>query len=167
MTIFIIWIYLYAYAQNCKNSLDSNFTYFIVSNSNTLLVGLDMQTESNAVHCETHPAWTKNIPGATWIWDRYNVSTLTTRQTLKFRSYIGIPGVPLAVTLTIACDNSCSATINGKNSGCQGASYSDGSVKKCNLLPFLVSGINTAEFIVTNYEGHAGLLYMIEIITSI
>ena len=84
-----------------------------------------------------------------------------------FKTYIGIPGVPLAGTLRIACDDICSVTINGQNSGCQGASFSPGTEKNCSLLPFLVSGINTVLFSVTNKGGAAGLLYLIEIITTI
>ena len=84
-----------------------------------------------------------------------------------FKTQIGIPGVPLAGTLRIACDNLCSATINGQNPGCQGASYYPGSEKNCNLLPFLVTGVNTVLFSVTNQGGPAGLLYLIEIISTI
>ena len=126
-----------------------------------------MTTESNAIHCQTHFLYTANIPGATWIWDRYSVSSPNPWQTVKFKNYIGIPGVPLAGTLLMASDNNSSATINGQASGCQGASYSAGTEKKCNILPLLVSGINSAEFIVTNQGGDAGLLYSIEIIISI
>ena len=167
MIAFIIKLYFYAEAQNCKSSLPSNFTYLIVSDSNTLATGPDMPIEGNAVPCVTTPLWTANIPGATWIWDRYSVSSPGSWQTVRFRNDFGIPGVPLAVTLTIASDNNSSLTINGQNPGCEGAAFYAGTEKTCSLLPFLVSGINSIVFIVTNQGGDAGLLYSIEIITSI
>ena len=126
-----------------------------------------MLIESNAIPCQTHPLWSANIPGATWIWDRYSVSSPGSWQTVRFRNDFGIPGVPLAVTLTIASDNNSSLTINGQNPGCEGAAFYAGTEKTCSLLPFLVSGINSIVFIVTNQGGDAGLLYSIEIITSI
>ena len=167
MIAFILKLSLYAYAQNCQNSLPTNFTFFIVSNSNTFAKGPDMPIEGNAVHCQTDPAWIANIPGATWIWDRYSVSNLNTEQIAIFRTEIAIPGVPLAVTLRIASDNNSNVTINGKNPGCQGAWFNAGSEKNCSLLPFLVSGINSVVFTVISSGGPAGLLYSIEVITSI
>ena len=167
MIAFIIKLYFYAEAQNCKSSLPSNFTYLIVSDSNTLATGPDMPIEGNAVPCVTTPLWTANIPGATWIWDIYLVSSPGTWQTVRFRNDFGIPGIPLVVTLTIASDNNSSVTINGKNPGCEGAQHTSGSEKRCSLLPFLVSEINSLLIFVTNQGGHAGLLYSIEITTSI
>ena len=158
---------LYVKAQNCPSSLPSNFTYLIVSNSNTLATGPDMPIESNAVHCQTDSAWTAIIPGATWIWDRYTVSNPNISQTVIFRTEFGIPGIPLAATLAIASDNNSTVSINGKNPGCLYARHVFGSEKYCSLLPFLVSGINTVIFAVTNTEGPAGLLYSIEITTTI
>ena len=167
MIPFILRLNLYVYSQNCRSSIPTNFTYLIVSNSNTLATGPDMPIESNAVPCETNGAWTANIPGATWIWDRYSVSNPNIWQTVKFRTLIGIEGIPLVATLRIASDNNSSVSINGKNPGCEGAWYNSGSEKNCSLLPYLVAGINTAEFVVTNTGGPAGLLYLIEITTSI
>ena len=80
---------------------------------------------------------------------------------------IGIPGVPLAGTLRIASDDSSNVNINGENPGCQGASFKAGTERNCSLLPYLVTGLNTVLFSVSNIGGVAGLLYSIEIICTI
>ena len=165
MIAFILNLKFYAFAQNCDSMIPSTFTFLVVSNSNTLVLSPDMLTEKNSVPCWVHPLWTTNISGATWIWEIYDAKTVGKYQNITFKNQIGIPGVPIASTLRIACDDYCSVTINGKNPGCQGASYGVGSERNCSLLPFLVPGINTVLFSVWNSIGDAGLLYLIETIT--
>ena len=43
MIAFVIGLNFYAHAQNCQNSIPSNFTFFIVSNLNTLANGPDIE----------------------------------------------------------------------------------------------------------------------------
>ena len=76
MIAFIIKLNLYVLAQNCNSLSPLNFTFLVLSNSNTLVVEPGMSNEKNAVNLMTIPTWTAKIPGATWIWD--NVTRVNT-----------------------------------------------------------------------------------------
>ena len=69
MIALILTLNLFVFSQNCNSLIPSNFTFLVVSNSNTLIVASDMSNEKNAIHCSVPSTWTNNIAGATWIWD--------------------------------------------------------------------------------------------------
>ena len=164
MFAILLTLTISAFGQNCQNPSLQTLNFFVVSNSNTQVVGPDMLSQGQAVHCWVSPAWTASIPGATWIWDRFTVSNPSIQQTVYYKVQFFIPGVPSAGTLRIAADDIYTVTVNGQNPGCAGASFSAGTERNCNVYPYLVAGMNTAQFTATNTGGGpAGLLYKFDL----
>jgi hypothetical protein len=164
IAIFFVACLFSVSSQNCQDPSLQTLNFFVVSNRYTQVVGPDMLSQGQAVHCWVHPAWTASIPGATWIWDRFTVSNPGIQQTVYYKVQFYIPGVPSAGTLRIAADDIYTVTVNGQGVGCIGASFTAGSERQCNVYPYLVAGMNTAQFSVTNTGGGpAGLLYKFDL----
>ena len=152
-----------ATSQTCENPIGQILNFNLVSNTDTMITGVF--PEFNAVPAIKFSGWTAKIPGATWIWDK---STTTGYRKADFRLQFALPGVPKSGNLVVATDdNLLSATVNGNDSGCKGSSYKSGTEKNCNVLSYLVSGMNTIIFKVESTIGEAGLLYGLNISISI
>lgn len=164
----ILTFYLVEFAScaNCQDPSLQTLNFFVVSNSFTQVVGPDMLSQGQAVSCYTPSTWNAQIPGATWIWDKYLVSNPSISQTVYFKVQFYIPGVPSGGILQVAADDYLTVTVNGLSVGCDGAGFTISAQKTCNVLPYLIAGMNTAQFSVRNnggasspYSNPAGLLY--------
>lgn len=119
-----------------------------------------------------HEAWTASIPGATWIWSTNPIvgPTDDIDNTEVFTKTFTILGTPIGGTLDIAADNNYSIKLNGISVpvSFDQNNFQLGTQDTYNVLPMLVSGTNTLEITVTNWEtgqdpnpanNPAGLLY--------
>ena len=88
----------------------------IVSDANTLANGPDTSGSWKAAvpTYDGNPLWTADIPGATWIWDNYTVSSPTTNQLVQFKRTFSVPGNVVSASLAIATDNNGTFSINSK-----------------------------------------------------
>ncbi len=125
----------------------------------------------------THPAWTASIPGASWIWTTNPVENPTNDGDLTkvFVQHFTIVGTPTGGTLDVAADNSYSVKVNGNVVPVvfDQDNFQSSTQDSYNIGAFLVSGVNTIEFTVTNWESTeqsadpaanpAGLMYKVSV----
>jgi hypothetical protein len=134
---------------------------------------IDGGTNAVATYAD-NSAWTASIPGATWIWNSYLVTTPTVDQSVTFNKSFTISSVPSATTtLTVAADNSFTASINGTQIGTDATAYNFIDANKHTYIvgPYLHLGLNTISFTVKNFGlasstaqiNPAGLLYKLHI----
>jgi hypothetical protein len=133
-----------------------SITFYVVSDTNTLVIGPDVSCVSNAVATWVHPAWTANIPGATWIWDSYQVTSPTTQQTVTFSTSFWVFGSPAKANLDLAADNSVTTSINGASAGCQSTDGSFSNQIACDVTAYVKTGLNTITFTLVNYAADGG-----------
>jgi hypothetical protein len=117
-----------------------------------------------------NPAWTANIPGATWIWNTSAVTDPRHDQAFTFVREFNWTGDVESAALVIASDNSYWATLNGMTIGSSFLSSSYSSAKTHSVSRTAIKqGKNTLRVTVTNFGGNgralntAGLLYKLEI----
>ena len=158
----IIALSLFAFAEICGNPPGQTINFYVVSDFNTKVIGSSTESDSGPVY---EPAWTARIPEAIWIWDKLSGHNPITN---TFKTQFAIPGSPSYGKLHIAFDDILeSVIVNNKDSGCKFSSYMDGSEKICDILPYLVHGINTVYFTVKNEHLNGGLLYLMNISITI
>lgn len=150
-------------APQCNEQASS----VIVSDTTTMV------DDGNAVALDPiHKEWTASIPGATWIWSTNPIvgPTDDADNTEVFTKTFNIVGTPTGGTLDIAADNNYSVKVNGTSVPVvfNQNNFQIGTQDTYNVLPMLVSGSNTLEITVTNWEigqdakpanNPAGLLY--------
>ncbi len=131
-----------------------------------------------------HPGWTASIPGATWVWETFNIVDPTVDTTKLFTKYFVLPGVAQTATLKIATDNSYKVSINSNsevyvdggefNFTAEGQDTYTGDITDigpADLVDYLNEGGNTFNFEVKNWglpgstaeTNPAGLLYELNI----
>ena len=147
---------------------------YIASDLTNLVVGPDATgiTHSAATYSQ-NGAWTASIPGAQWIWDSYFVSAPGTSQYVVFTNNFGIIGSPQSANLIVGGDNNVWVYVNGRPVlACEIVTngFSTGTVKTCNVTPYVNSGMNIITFHVQNLASSsdptanpAGLLYKLAI----
>lgn len=118
-----------------------------------------------------HPAWTANIPGATWIWSVDPVANPTTDEFSTFEKSFSIVGSVTSAVLDIASDNSYKVWINGTLVGEDASENNFSSTGQdqytTTVVSALQSGANTIKVEVKNWAlgggtpttNPAGLLY--------
>ncbi|MBP6857750.1 MAG: DUF642 domain-containing protein [Candidatus Pacebacteria bacterium] len=167
--------YLDDVAVNCNPEpilqCDANASSTIVSDSST-------QVDSHGALALSyiHPGWTANIPGATWIWATDPVESPTNDADLTkvFTKTFSIVGTPTSGNLEVAADNSYTVKVNGTSVPVVFAenNFQTGTQDSYDVSSLLISGINTLEISVTNWEinqdanpavNPAGLLYKLSI----
>ncbi len=150
---------------------NANASSTIVSDATTLVNG-----NPAAVLSFIHSGWTAVIPGATWIWATNPVESPTNDADLTkvFTKTFTIVGTPTGGSLEVAADNNYSVKVNGTTVPVtfDQNNFQLGTQDTYNVLPLLVSGSNTLEFTVTNWEigqnadpaaNPAGLLYKLSL----
>ena len=172
--LFMIYAFPLVHASTCLNNQYSISEYSIVSDTSNLVTGPDVVAETNAVLCYVHPAWTSNIPGASWIWDRFYVSLPQSLQTITVTKTFCIPGIPNTAFLSMAADDFATVSLNG-NPGVCGNAYNTFIIvnqQNCDVQRYLRPGKNTLVFEVTNFgvaaavtgsDNPAGLLYKLSV----
>ncbi|MDP2788462.1 MAG: peptidoglycan-binding domain-containing protein [bacterium] len=123
-----------------------------------------------------HPAWTANIPGATWIWatDPVESPTNDVDLTKTFTRTFIILGAPTSGTLDVAADNHYTAKVNGNTVPVvfDENNFELATQDSYDVSTFLLGGLNTIEIKVTNQEvgqdpdpvnNPAGLLYKLTV----
>jgi uncharacterized repeat protein (TIGR01451 family) len=128
-----------------------------------------------------NPAWTANIPGATWIWKSYLVVNPSVNDSTTFTKTFTLSSTSLAdlssASLMINADNSFIADLNGVQVGADGTefNYYIQNEHTYNVVPNLHVGVNTLSFTVENFAAPAGtspqlnpagLLYKLDIETA-
>ena len=164
-------------ASTCANPNGRLLTYFVVSDTNVLVSGADVASQSNAVVTYSgNGGWSASIPGASWIWDAYAVSAPNIPQTVYFTKEFYVPGIPVSAILDVAADNSVWVILNGQAGICDtpNGSFSSSLQKRCTVTNFVVPGMNMIQFTVLNiaggssYQGNpAGLLFKLSLQASV
>ena len=141
-------------------------TYSLFSDTTDIVLGENPQ---NAVPAEQDIAeWTAEIPGATWIWSERIPSDQDNATTVLFLKNFFIPGGVIDGSVQIAADHSGWVWVNNQETQCsrEEASFSLYSQFTCWIADYLVPGMNTIKFSVTNPGrsspeefNPAGLLY--------
>ncbi|MDX1766080.1 MAG: hypothetical protein R3313_03965, partial [Candidatus Saccharimonadales bacterium] len=116
-----------------------------------------------------HPAWTADIPGATWIWGDDPVVDSTVDETQTFVKTFGWNGPVDSAVLDLASDNYHEVYLNGSYVGGDSAenNFQLATQDWYDLSPYVETGENTLEIVVTNKgvsnssprSNPAGLLY--------
>ncbi len=153
----------------CNASASASY----ISDTSTEVPGV----ENAVLLSPTHPAWTASIPGASWIWTSNPVENPTNDGDLTkvFVENFIIVGTPTGGTLDVAADNSYSVKVNGNVVPVvfDQDNFQSSTQDSYNIGAFLVSGVNTIEFTVTNWESAeqsadpaanpAGLMYKVSV----
>ena len=137
----------------------SNTTETLTLYSNTETEYYNGTDWTPAAKAWVHSWWT-NIQGAEWIWESYLVKNPSNEETVNFRKTFTIPNNvnldAIAGTIKIAVDDSVSIKLNGSYVG----EYMElRSTKDFDISSFLVSGQNTLNLSVTNYNNGASSPY--------
>ncbi len=129
----------------------------------------------NAVATTQHPAWTAQVPNATWIWDSLFVQNPSIAETKTFEKNFTLPvdETYFKAQLMIAADNSYQVWVNDIAVGADASedNYTLGTQDKYDIDPSILhAGTNTIKIEVTNMAGSddpllntAGLLYHLRI----
>ena len=149
------------------------FGFNIVSGVTNMVEGPDVPGPTRAVHTySSNPDWTASIPGANWIWDSPQVTVPGIDQIVNVTNSFFIPGTPAIGILEIGADNEAVVFLNGHSGFCDvGGSWNLYSQVSCDVVQYLVPGINDIRFVVTNYaqpggnymSNPAGLLYKLTV----
>ena len=145
----------------------------IVSNSSTNIVSdsensLAANIPASAAYA-ANPAWTANVPGATWIWSSF-LDNPAGVEIVQFNRSFSIPGNIVSANLIMGVDNYGLLTIN---SNVIGSSYDSFGPSDYGSAPVVFNvanalnnnSVNQLQFSVTNEQGAdsyanpAGLLY--------
>ncbi|GEM_PF-3087554 len=111
-----------------------------------------------------HPAWTANIPGATWIWKEYLVSNPATTTTVTFTRTFNLPlgSKDFKGTFVIAADDKFKCYLNSDSSsftegaGIPGHGYYEDQYKVTAAIEsYLKPGANILKCEITNIGGAA------------
>lgn len=150
--------------QSSTMTLVSDTTDLVVENANQPAVATDA----------SHPAWTANIPGATWIWETVSVLLPTQQETKTFVKTFSVSGTPTGATLQVAADNTYKVWLNGTLvcEDLSGDNYNLSGQDTC-VVPtsLILAGANTLKMEVTNLalaggtaqSNPAGALYKLTI----
>ncbi|MEK7462448.1 MAG: DUF4114 domain-containing protein, partial [Patescibacteria group bacterium] len=121
----------------------------------------------------SHPAWTADIPGATWVWDTLQANEIDDEESeiFTFKETFTVNN-PTLGDLDIAADNDYELIVNGVTvvsfaDGGDDSHYGSLTKDDIDLLPFLVDGDNEIIVKVKNFgltnssyiQNPAGLLY--------
>ncbi len=145
-------------------------TVDVVSDVNDKLVG-----GANAVATySANPSWTAVVPGATWIWKTFFVADPTHDETTNFTKDFVINGTVASATMTLAADNSFSASVNSIVVGSDNTefNYFEENKHVYDVTSSLHTGTNTIAFEVKNWAqvggsaqtNPAGLLYKLHVV---
>lgn len=146
----------------------TNSELVVVSDTNNIVV----ETGNNAVATWAHhPAWTANIPGATWIWKTYYVENPTQDEIYTFRKKFTWNGTVSSATLDLATDNSHKVYLNGTLVAQGFDSFRNTTQKQYNVTGAIRQGENILDIEVKNWAlanstpqtNPAGLLYKLRI----
>jgi hypothetical protein len=103
----------------------------------------------------THPSWTANIPGATWIWSTPFIEDPFATTTKTFTKTFNVSGAVTSAVLDLATDDIFKVFINGNlvnsNQTYGTANFTKETQVTLDVKQFLVTGTNTIAFEVTNY----------------
>ena len=145
-------------------------TVDIVSDGNDKLVGGANATSTYS----SNSRWTASIPGATWIWKTFFVSDPTQEETANFTKDFAINGTVMSATMTLAADNSFSASVNNAVVGSDNTefNYIEENKHVYDVASSLHTGTNTIAFEVKNWakaggnaqSNPAGLLYKLHVV---
>jgi hypothetical protein len=129
-------------------------------------------TEGNAVATWVHPSWA-TLPGATWIWNAFNVATPSVNESKTFTKTFNIIGRPISATLDVAADNSYEGGVNTfPDLFVDLGEFNYGLLDHYTVpIEDLSPGSNTISFFVTNFgvdgstptSNPAGLLYKLHV----
>lgn len=141
----------------CEYPYGKIFGFYVISDTNNMVEGPDVSEVTNAVQVYTPSTWTASIPGAMWIWDAPIVFDPGTEQTVYVSNSLYIPGTPSVGVLEIAVAGSALIFINGKTGFCDvSEAFMKSTQVTCNILPYLVPGLNNLEFNVESYPSRGG-----------
>lgn len=115
-----------------------------------------------------HDGWTESLPIADWVWGDDGVVDPTIDETQTFVNQFGWGGdTILDATLTIAADNSFSASLNGSSAGEDLTEFNYAATKDYDVKSLLQAGNNELRVVVENFaladssptDNPAGLYY--------
>jgi hypothetical protein len=171
----MILCFWYSKALVCGTS-QKNLTYSIVSDANNYVLGIQTPKITNAQACWSgYGGWTADIPGATWIWESYVITSGDPDELATFFNRFYVDGTPIKATLQVAVDNQVWTYINGLDVQCDSVpdTYTKQSQISCNVTKYINPGHNIITIEVNNrgwgccgvrgYDNPAGLLYKLEI----
>jgi len=122
-----------------------------------------------------HPAWTADIPGASWIWGDDPVVNPSVEETQTFVNQFGWAGTVDSATLYVASDNSHKADLNGSPAGeaTEEQNFRITDQDQYDVTGLIEQGNNDLSIAVKNWAGNAnpasnpaGALYKLEITTT-
>ncbi|MCA9359573.1 hypothetical protein KC850_00870 [Candidatus Kaiserbacteria bacterium] len=103
-----------------------------------------------------HDAWTESLLDADWIWGDQGPTDPSQAETQTFSNKFGWGGATIVdATLTIAADNSFSASINGDLAGEDLTEHNYGATKDYDVAGLIDNGNNELLVEVTNFAGSA------------
>jgi len=144
----------YCVAFNAPLPEPEQCTVSVVSDTDTTIIETGLFAELTY----THPAWTADIPGATWIWDAFHVANPTEDQTLTFeKTFFWNGGAVDSALLDVASDNSHTAWVNGVQVGqaTELDNFRSTTQDQYNTTAEIVPGYNTLRVQVDNDGGDA------------
>jgi hypothetical protein len=127
----------YRTTDECKVTVVSDASAFVVEKDTTA-----------SLLSFIHPAWTANIPGASWIWGDNPVVDPSVSTTQTFQNKFGFVGTVTSATLEVASDNGHSAALNVSAAHAAGSSF--GSALMYNVTTEILQGNNILNVAVTN-----------------
>ncbi|OMJ82572.1 hypothetical protein SteCoe_16679 [Stentor coeruleus] len=135
--------------------------FYIVSDTTCWIVG-PTSTGSNAIINPTISGWNTIISNAEWIWD---ISGNTASGNGTVTKFFFIAGTPASGTFTIAADDYYTTYLNDKEANCKdtvGGSFVSTTGKSCNVLSYLISGLNKLVVNVQNSSGGAAVKFRLD-----
>lgn len=139
--------------------------FYIVSDTTCWIVG-PTSTGSNAIINPTITGWNTVISNANWIWD---ISGNTVSGNATVTKHFFIAGTPASGTLTIAADDFYTTYLNDKEANCKdtaGGTFSSTTGNTCNVLSYLISGLNKLVLSVQNGTGNAAVKFRLDVTSN-
>ncbi|OMJ65361.1 hypothetical protein SteCoe_38391 [Stentor coeruleus] len=135
--------------------------FYIASDTTCWIVG-PTSAGGNAIIHSTVSAWKTVITNADWIWD-INGNTVKGNGTVT--KYFYIAGIPATGTFQVAADNTFTTYLNSVEADCKdttGITFSSSTPKSCNVISYLVSGLNKLVVNVENTGASAAVKFRLD-----
>ncbi|OMJ65111.1 hypothetical protein SteCoe_39243 [Stentor coeruleus] len=140
--------------------------FYIASDTTCWIVG-PTSTGGNAVIHSAVSAWKTVITNADWIWDISGNTALGNGIVTK---YFYIAGIPATGTFQVAADNTFTTYLNSVEANCKdttGSTFSSSTPKSCNVISYLVSGLNKLVVNVQNTGSYASVKFRLDVTSNI
>ncbi|OMJ82571.1 hypothetical protein SteCoe_16678 [Stentor coeruleus] len=140
--------------------------FYIVSDNSCWIVGPTV-TGSNAIIHTTLSSWKTVIPNAYWIWETNDNNSQQGNATVTKHFFIA--GTPATGSFSISADGYFTTYLNDKEANCKdttGNTYSSDSGISCNVLSYLISGLNKLEIDAETKGNHASVMFKLTVTSN-